>query len=171
MKLLWMMLLVVALASPGVCTTPAPSEQHSPKVAQELAYVADYAQKQEAQIVARLAQETNALRKLQLEYMLRQDYGNRLARERDKAVQGEQFTSPKIEQLRAKREVLLKELEALRKAIREAGYETAGARAIETLMDTNNSQVDAMRNVLWPKTGSAPSTPTTPIDQKAEEVQ
>lgn len=114
-------------------------------------------EKEEARIAGFVAAEKAPLRKLQMEYLRRQDASARLAEELRRAVMTEAFTSPEVERLRAERQALQAKLEAVREALVKAGYETEGAKALQAAIDGNEKRLVALRATLWPKSGQAPT--------------
>lgn len=113
-------------------------------------------EREEARIAGFVAEEKTPLRKLQMEYLRRQDAAAHLAEELRRAVMTEAFSSPEVERLRAERKVLQAKLEAVREALVTAGYETEGAKAMQAAMAENEKRLVALRATLWPKSGQAP---------------
>lgn len=113
-------------------------------------------EREEARIAGFVAEEKTPLRKLQMEYLRRQDAAVRLADELRRAVMTEAFSSPEVERLRAERKALQTKLAAVREALVAAGYETEGAKAMQAAMAENEKRLTALRATLWPKSGQAP---------------
>lgn len=114
-------------------------------------------EKQEALVAERVAAEKTPLRRLQMEYLQRQDVSARLGEELRRAVMTEAFPSPEVERLRAERKVLQARLAAVREALVAAGYETEGAKAMRAALAENERRLAALRETLWPKSGNAPT--------------
>lgn len=154
--------LMVALGVSGAEASGAPDKA--------LAEVKALIEREEARIAGFVAEEKTPLRKLQMEYLRRQDAAARLADELRRAVMTEAFSSPEVERLRTERKALQAKLEAVREALVAAGYETEGAKAMQAAMAENEKRLTALRATLWPKSGQAPVDGKGPKDggRKAE---
>lgn len=104
----------------------------------------------EADIAARVAQEKNPLRKMQLEYLLRRQYDEAMQQRVDRLVRGPTLESPELTELRARREVLVKEIRAVEEAIVQAGYSTAPVKAQQKVREANAERIAALYSELWP---------------------
>lgn len=151
-----MFALVCAVGVAGFAVSAEPQKDEAcPKAQSE---VATFIARQEKIVADRVAAEKEPLRKLQMEYLQRQDASARMAEELRRAVMTEAFTSPEVERLRAERKNLQKQLAAVREALIAAGYETDGAKEMKAAMETNEARIAELQRILWPKTGIAPKS-------------
>lgn len=117
-----------------------------------------YAAEQEALIASRVEAEASPLRRLQMEYLQRQNYTARLSEALRQAVRTEQFSSPEVEKLQAERQALQERLRAIHEELQQAGMETERAKAVQAAIEKNEQRVSELRQSLFPKTG-APKAP------------
>lgn len=116
----------------------------------EDAAVAAYAKAQEARIAEQAAKETTPRRRLEMEYLLRQDYGVRLERERAKKIRSGTLRTDETEALRAERQALLKQVEALDEKIAKASEKAPEIVALDAVRAANSKRLDVLRNELLP---------------------
>lgn len=113
--------------------------------------IAEFAAKQEKAISTRIENEKFPKRKLQIEYLLRQDYALRLEREKDKVVRSGKLSTPEVEVLKTERLALIEQLEALDAKIIEASYKAPEIQAFSELAEANEKRIAAIREALAPE--------------------
>lgn len=122
--------------------------------------VTQWAEKQEAQIAERVGRERTAVRRVQMEYLARQDYALRLEREAEKLVRGGKLTTPEVEALRAQRKALLEQVQALDEQIAEASRKAPEILELQALGKANEERLAVLREAILPI-----STPQPPVEE------
>ncbi len=117
-------------------------------LAAEGSAVAAFAEKYEGLIKARLEEATMPRQRLEMEYVLRQNYALHLAEEETRTVRSGSIKTPEIEALRAQQDDLLKQIEALDKAIEEAARKAPVILELQDVMKVNEERIDAIRKAL-----------------------
>lgn len=138
----------LALACATVALGQAAAKEEAAAVKD--AAVAAYAEAQEARIAERIKGEPTARRRLEMEYLLRQDYDIRLAQEREARIRSGKPTTPETEALRAERQALLRQVEALDAKIAKASEKAPEIVALDALRKTNDERLETLRNELLP---------------------
>lgn len=128
--------------------------------AEALSPVAAFAVKQEAAIAERVGRETLPRRRLQTEYLMRQDYSLRLEREQQELVRTGSLTTDEMERLRVQRKALVAQLRALDVQLAEAALKAPEIREIQALAEANEARLGALRQAL------APASQRKPEDEK-----
>lgn len=124
-------------------------------MAAEKSAMALFAEAQEAEIHAKVAAETLPLRRIQMEYLLRQGYALRLGQEEARAIRSGQLTTPEVEALRKERAALLAQVEALDRQIAEASRKAPEMVELRALAEANEKRLDELRSVLAPPAAAA----------------
>lgn len=119
-------------------------------VAAEKSAVALFAEAQEAEIRTKVAAETLPLRRLQMEYLLRQGYALRLGQEEARAIRSGRLTTPEVEALRKARAELLAKLEEMDRQIDEASRKAPEIVELRAVAEANEKRLDELRGVLAP---------------------
>ncbi len=117
----------------------------------EVSPVVAYATKAEAEIRARVEKETMPRRRVQMEYMSRQDYALRLEDEQNKMIRSGRLTTPEVERLKAERDALFEQITAFEKAIEKASLEAPEVKELQAVMKANEERIEALRIVLMPE--------------------
>lgn len=146
MQLRGLMVLCVALAA-GVVSAAEGS-------------VTQWAEQQEAQIAERVGRERTSVRRVQMEYLARQDYALRLEREAEKLVRGGKLTTPEVEALRAQRKALLEQVQALEEQIDAASRKAPEILELQALGKANEERLAVLREAILPI-----STPQPPAEE------
>ena len=146
MQLRGLMVLCVALAA-GVVSAAEGS-------------VTQWAEQQEAQIAERVGRERTSVRRVQMEYLARQDYALRLEQQAEKLVRGGKLTTPEVEALRAQRKALLAQLQVLDEQIAEASRKAPEILELQALGKANEERLAVLREAILPI-----STPQPPAEQ------
>lgn len=122
-----------------------------------LSDVAAFAAAQEANLAKRLEKETFPARRLQLEYLLRQDYSLRMEQEKEKAVHSGKLSTPETESLKTERRALIEQLKALDAKIVEASYKAPEIQELTAIIEANEKRIAALRELLAPELNSKPT--------------
>lgn len=122
-----------------------------------LSELAQFAEKQEQMIQARLEQEKVPLRRQQTEFLYRQSYASRLQKERQNWLRSGKLTTEKVEALRAERKALLEQLEALDQKIAEASLEAPEMIELQAIEEANNNRIEALRKSIMPDLEQPPT--------------
>lgn len=122
-----------------------------------LSPVAAFAEKQETSIAERVENEKFPLRRLQMEYLLRQDYSLRLERQKEKLIRSGKLTTPEIETLKSERRALTDQLKALDEKIVKASDKAPEIRELMALVEANEQRIAALREHLAPELNSKPT--------------
>lgn len=133
--------------------------------AAEGSVVTQWAEKQEAQIAERVARERSAVRRVQMEYLARQDYALRVEREQERLVRGGKLTTPEVEALRAQRKALLEQLQALDGQIAEASRKAPEILELQALGKANEERLAVLREALLPMCAPQPPAEETPAKE------
>lgn len=113
--------------------------------------VGQWAQEQEEKIAERVAAEASALRKVEAEYLARQDYALRIEREQKQLVRQRKLTTPEVAALQQQRAEMVKALEALDKRIDEAMWKAPEILELQTLDKANAERLEILRASLLPR--------------------
>lgn len=100
------------------------------------------------QIEAQLAAEKNPAIRARLELHLRQTFGYDLEAYRKRILQSGKLTTPKVDELKAKREALIQEIEALNQTILKASEDAPAVRVLDQHRDANLEAISALREEL-----------------------
>ena len=146
MQLRGLMVLCVALAA-GVVSAAEGS-------------VTQWAEQQEAQIAERVGRERTSVRRVQMEYLARQDYALRLEQQAEKLVRGGKLTTPEVEALRAQRKALLEQVQALEEQIDAASRKAPEILELQALGKANEERLAVLREAILPI-----STPQPPAEE------
>lgn len=146
MQLRGLMVLCVALAA-GVVSAVEGS-------------VTQWAEQQEAQIAERVGRERTSVRRVQMEYLARQDYALRLEQQAEKLVRGGKLTTPEVEALRVQRKALLAQLQVLDEQIAEASRKAPEILELQALGKANEERLAVLREAILPI-----STPQPPAEE------
>ena len=146
MQLRGLMVLCVALAA-GVVSAAEGS-------------VTQWAEQQEAQIAERVGRERTSVRRVQMEYLARQDYALRLEQQAEKLVRGGKLTTPEVEALRAQRKALLEQVQVLDEQIAEASRKAPEILELQALGKANEERLAVLREAILPI-----STPQPPAEE------
>ena len=146
MQLRGLMVLCVALAA-GVVSAAEGS-------------VTQWAEQQEAQIAERVGRERTSVRRVQMEYLARQDYALRLEQQAEKLVRGGKLTTPEVEALRAQRKALLAQLQVLDEQIAAASRKAPEILELQALGKANEERLAVLREAILPI-----STPQPPAEE------
>lgn len=146
MQLRGLMVLCVALAA-GVVSAAEGS-------------VTQWAEQQEAQIAERVGRERTSVRRVQMEYLARQDYALRLEQQAEKLVRGGKLTTPEVEALRAQRKALLEQVQALEEQIDAASCKAPEILELQALGKANEERLAVLREAILPI-----STPQPPAEE------
>lgn len=122
--------------------------------------VTQWAEKQEAQIAERVGRERTAVRRAQMEYLVRQEYALRLEQQAEKLVRGGKLTTPEVEALRAQRKALLEQVQALDEQIAEASRKAPEILELQALGKANEERLAVLREAILPI-----STPQPPAEE------
>lgn len=133
--------------------------------AAEGSVVTQWAEKQEAQIAERVARERSAVRRVQMEYLARQDYALRVEREQERLVRGGKLTTPEVEALRAQRKALLEQLQALDGQIAEASRKAPEILELQALGKANEERLAVLREALLPMCAPQPPAEDAPAKE------
>lgn len=133
--------------------------------AAEGSVVTPWAEKQEAQIAERVARERSAVRRVQMEYLARQDYALRVEREQERLVRGGKLTTPEVEALRAQRKALLEQLQALDGQIAEASRKAPEILELQALGKANEERLAVLREALLPMCAPQPPAEEAPAKE------
>lgn len=133
--------------------------------AAEGSVVTQWAEKQEAQIAERVERERTSVRRVQREYLARQDYALRLEREAEKLVRGGKLTTPEVEALRAQRKALLEQLQALDEQIAEASRKAPEILELQALGKANEERLAVLREAILPISTPQPSAEEAPAQE------
>ena len=133
--------------------------------AAEGSVVTQWAEKQEAQIAERVARERSAVRRVQMEYLARQDYALRVEREQERLVRGGKLTTPEVEALRAQRKALLEQLQALDGQIAEASRKAPEILELQALGKANEERLAVLREALLPMCAPQPPAEEAPAKE------
>ena len=128
--------------------------------AAEGSVVTQWAEKQEAQIAERVGRERTAMRRVQMEYFARQDYALRLEQQAEKLVRGGKLTTPEVEALRAQRQALVAQIQALDEQIAEASLKAPEILELQALGKANEERLAVLREAILPI-----STPQPPAEE------
>lgn len=126
-----------------------------------LSPVAEFAAKQEETISQRVAKEQYPKRKLQMEFLLRQDYAFRLEREKENLVRAGKLTTPEVEKLKEERRALLEQLTALDAKIVEASYKAPEIQELSDISEANEKRIAALRAALVPENSKSTQSKVT----------
>ncbi|MBO7181864.1 MAG: hypothetical protein J6V91_03645 [Kiritimatiellae bacterium] len=116
--------------------------------------IAEFATEQEQMIQERVNAEQIPLRRQQAEFLYRQHYSNRLSRERKVLLQSGKLTTEKVEALRAERQKLVEQLEALDQQITEASMEAPEIIELQAIIEANNDRIEELRRSIMPETAA-----------------
>lgn len=122
--------------------------------------VTQWAEQQEAQIAERVGRERTSVRRVQMEYLARQDYALRLEREAERLVRGGKLTAPEVEALRAQRKALLEQVQALEEQIDAASRKAPEILELQALGKANEERLAVLREAILPI-----STPQPPAEE------
>ncbi len=122
--------------------------------------VTQWAEQQEAQIAERVGRERTSVRRVQMEYLARQDYALRLEQQAEKLVRGGKLTTPEVEALRAQRKALLAQLQVLDEQIAEASRKAPEILELQALGKANEERLAVLREAILPI-----STPQPPAEE------
>ena len=128
--------------------------------AAEGSVVTQWAEKQEAQIAERVGRERTAMRRVQMEYLARQDYALRMEREQTRLIRGGKLTTPEVEALRAQRQALVAQIQALDEQIAEASLKAPEILELQALGKANEERLAVLREAILPI-----STPQPPAEE------
>lgn len=119
-----------------------------------LSEVATFAEKQERSIAERVSREKFPLRKLQMEYLLRQGYTLRLEEMKERTIRSGRLSTPEIETLKAERQALVDQLKALDGKITEASAKAPEIEELKAVLEANEKRIAAIRETLAPELNS-----------------
>ena len=151
MQLRGLMVLCVALAA-GVVSAAEGS-------------VTQWAEQQEAQIAERVGRERTSVRRVQMEYLARQDYALRLEQQAEKLVRGGKLTTPEVEALRAQRKALLAQLQVLDEQIAEASRKAPEILELQALGKANEERLAELREAILPLCSPQPPAEAEPAKE------
>lgn len=114
--------------------------------------IAEFAAAQEQMIQERVNTEQIPLRRQQTEFLYRQNYSNRLTRERNILLRSGKLTTEKVEALRAERQKLVEQLKALDQQITEASMEAPEIIELQAIIEANNDRIEELRRSIMPET-------------------
>lgn len=127
-----------------------------------LSEIAQFAEKQEQQIKAYAEKETVPLRRQQAEFLYRQNYANTLKRKQEVLLRSGTLTTEKVEALRKERRLLMEQLQALDKQIKEASMEAPEIIELQAIIEANNNRIVELHKSIMPKAESSKQTDAQP---------
>jgi hypothetical protein len=127
-----------------------------------LSDIAQFAEKQEQQIQAYVEKEKVPLRRQQAEFLYRQNYANALQRKQEVLLRSGTLTTEKVEALREERRLLMEQLQALDKQIKEASMEAPEIVELQAIIEANNNRIVELHKSIMPKAESSKQTDAQP---------
>lgn len=125
--------------------------------------LAQFAQQYEEKIQERVEKERVPMRRQQTELALRQNYTYTLLKKRDDLLRSGQLVTDEVVRLRAKREALIAELNALSDEILEASKKAPEILELQAIEEANLRRIKELQRCLTPdnarETDAAEVTP------------
>ncbi len=131
--------------------------------------MAAFAAKNEARMKERVEAAKLPRARMEMEYLMRQDYTIRLERERVRLLRSGALTTPEVERLRAERKALLRQIEDLDKRIEAASEQAPEIVELDAVRAANKERIEALRDQLLPpsaREGSAPAAEAGTTDKE-----
>lgn len=125
----------------------------------EASPVAAFAAKNEARMKERVEAAKLPRARVEMEYLMRQDYTIRLERERVRLLRSGALTTPEVERLRAERKALLRQIEDLDKRIEAASEQAPEIVELDAVRAANKERIEALRDQLLPPSAREGATP------------
>ena len=118
-----------------------------------------------AGVVSGVERERTSVRRVQMEYLARQDYALRLEREAEKLVRGGKLTTPEVEALRAQRQALMEQVKALDEQIAEASRKAPEVLELQALGKANEERLAVLREAILPLLAPQPPAEEAPVQE------